>query len=838
MWLRRSGRTSPTAIWAWVCCIFALILFRIGSPVPIRILPFTAVVALSFGGDFYRTSLGRNTIDSRAVNWGEGAAAVALVLLAQRWAVTSTFLGVFLAQLWRRKSLTKCFINGGASATQIGIGAAVAASPVNPAISWRLLGGVLAFMVVNIALFDVIYYTIGVKQNWREIRKAWAFTVPAAAGTSAIAVIAVSLWSSAPVLLIPYFALAVGFIHFNRQNLRMSERFVRTEHLYDFTKSLTTSKRKDGPLLIAESVHDAVSARRVDVIVDLGAEEAKVLLCTSIAGENSQAWVERSAVPAQLLEAQRLPEAHLVSIDGESVITAPLPLQNRVIGAMSVVEPSRTGSKDLTDDDVRLIETMAQHAAIWLDNGRLVDELREEVAQREHEAFHDSLTDLPNRRLFNLRAEVAIRQAIDSDFEGAVMLLDLDDFKEVNDALGHGVGDQLLLACGEKIGRVLPQAATLARLGGDEFAILLPAIASQDEPHAIANAIVEALGDPVTIHDMSLRVDASIGIAYFPTDATDASVALQRADVAMYNAKQKRTVVELYSTTNDFSSSRKLALQADLRRAIGTDQIKLWYQPKVRLATNEVIGVECLVRWQHPIHGLVFPDEFIPQAEQSGLIGPLSNQVIDIALRQQRHWKSEGIHIRMAVNLSVRNLLNATLASDIAKQLDNHGVTPGDLAIEITETAVMSDPERATRTLLELHELGIHLAVDDFGIGQSSLAYLQDLPFDEVKIDRCFVIGIERGEGHDGIARTVVDLGKNLNLRVVAEGIETEAVYSHLRAIGCEIGQGYFIARPLAVEAFELWLSSGQQHLPAPTTSDERVVQIGSATRRRRNLVG
>ena len=193
----------------------------------------------------------------------------------------------------------------------------------------------------------------------------------------------------------------------------------------------------------------------------------------------------------------------------------------------------------------------------------------------------------------------------------------------------------------------------------------------------------------------------------------------------------------------------------------------------------------------------------------------------------------------MAVNLSVRNLLNATLAADVAKQLDIYGVTPGDLSIEITETAVMSDPERATRTLIELHELGIHLAVDDFGIGQSSLAYLQDLPIDEVKIDRCFVTGIDRCEGHDGIARTVVDLGKNLNLRVVAEGIETEAVYLHLRSIGCEIGQGYFIARPLAVEAFELWLSSGQNHLPLPTSANgERVVQIGSAARRRRNLVG
>ncbi len=826
-------RARPLSFCATLISLAALALLFRTPDARLNLPTFAIICTLTFAGDSFRTVIGRVTDGGHGINWSEGAAVLALAALTSRWAIVATFVGVTISRAFQRRKLEKCLLNGSAYALQMGLATVVAGAPVTRAFSWSLLTGMTVFVFSNVVVFELVYRAIGVKRPWVELRRVWLSTLLSATATSMLAVLGIELARSNVFLLVPFFALAFGFIHLNRQNLRMGERFQRTEHLYNFTKSLTTSARKDGPMLIAESVQDALSAKRVDVVVDLGEDEDRVLLCTTHEGENLHTWVDRDKLPTHLRNAQHSPTGHLVTIDGEHVITAPLPLQNRVIGAVSVVEPSKSGKKGLTDDDVRLIETMAQHAAIWLDNGRLVDELRVEIAQREHEAFHDALTDLPNRRLFNQRAEVAIAHALAHAAEGAVMLLDLDEFKEVNDALGHVVGDELLLACGEKISKILPQSAMLARLGGDEFAILLPTVNGRAEPLTIARAIADALDEPMAIRDMSLRVDASIGIAYFPDDATDASVALQRADVAMYTAKQNHTGVELYSTTNDFSSSRKLALQAELKRAIGTDQIQVWYQPKVQLATNEVVGVECLVRWQHPLHGMVYPDEFIPQAEQSGLIGPLSMQIMDIALRQQRRWRAEGIDLRVAVNLSVRNLLSASLAREVAALLDVYATRPGDLVIEITETAVMSDPERAKRTLRDLHALGIHLAVDDFGVGQSSLAYLQELPIDEVKIDRCFVTGIERGEGHDGIARTVVDLGKNLDLRVVAEGIETEACYQHLRLIGCEIGQGYFIARPMPVEAIETWLVKHQPLLPAPVVN-ERVVAIGTAGRRRR----
>ena len=440
--------------------------------------------------------------------------------------------------------------------------------------------------------------------------------------------------------------------------------------------------------------------------------------------------------------------------------------------------------------------------------------LRHQAEVNEHQALHDSLTDLPNRTLFHDRVHQALSSARREHVPAAVMIMDLDRFKEVNDTLGHASGDELLKQVGLRLRDSLRESDTVARLGGDEFGILLPKVLDAEAAVAVARKLRTTLEEPMTIHGLALQMEASIGIALFPDHGSDVQGLLQRADVAMYVAKEQ-SGCEVYTSERDEYSPDRLTLLTELRRAIDRGQLGLHYQPKAELRTGEIHGVEALVRWNHPERGTILPDEFIPPAQKTGVIAPLTMFVLDEALRQCRTWALQGLELCVAVNLSTRNLLDVHLPDTVGQLLTRWEVPPRLLELEITESTILADPVRAMQILSRLDEMGVRLAIDDFGTGYSSLAYLKRLPVDELKIDKSFILGMEESENDAVIVRSTIDLGRNLGLRVVAEGVETQAAWNHLVALGCDVAQGYFLSRPAPAEQLTEWLrdraASGSQ---------------------------
>src|SRR5215218_6973394 len=398
----------------------------------------------------------------------------------------------------------------------------------------------------------------------------------------------------------------------------------------------------------------------------------------------------------------------------------------------------------------------------------------------EHQSLHDALTGLPNRTLFRDRIEQAITSGRRADVASAVMLIDLDHFKEINDTLGHHAGDRLLEEVAHRLERSLGERDTVARLGGDEFGVLLPALRRPGDANVVARQLLAGLREPFSIEGLTLEVDASIGMACHPAHGTGVETLIQRADIAMYSAKEGGGGHAMFEPRLDRFSPRRLSLAGGLRQAIQNGEITLFFQPKAELATGTVVGVEALARWEHPRLGLVGPTEFVPIAEQTGLIAPLTSYVLDTALRQVREWRDEGRELSVAVNLSARSFLDAQL-----------------LEIEITESMLMLDPGRAQAVLERLSRIGLTLSVDDFGTGYSSLANLKRLPVDVIKIDKSFVMDMAIDASDAAIVRSTIDLAHNLGLRVVAEGVESHQSWTRLTELGCDLAQGFYVSRPL-----------------------------------------
>ena len=429
--------------------------------------------------------------------------------------------------------------------------------------------------------------------------------------------------------------------------------------------------------------------------------------------------------------------------------------------------------------------------------------------RREGEALHDGLTGLPNRSLFGLRVERVCGQVSSGPRRtAAVMLLDLDHFKEINDTLGHHVGDQLLRAVAERLTGSLRPGDTVARLGGDEFAVLALDVEGGQSALAVGRRILDALAEPFTIDNVRLDVEGSLGIALHPDHGDGLDLLLRKADIALYAAKVDRSCVRLYDPAQDPHTLERLALATDLRAGLERHELFLHYQPKIDAQSGRVVGFEALVRWRHPQHGVLMPDDFLPVVENTGLIGPLTLEVLDLALQAAASWRGAGYDVSVAVNLSVRHLTDLSLPQQIMERLVAYGLPPQALVLEVTETLIMTDPGRAVGVLGLLRDLGIGLAVDDFGTGYSSLAYLRRLQVDELKIDRSFVMQMSTNEDDAVIVRSTIELGHNLGLRLVAEGVEDAASLERLRGWGCDLAQGYFISRPMAGPDVLPWLAA------------------------------
>src|SRR3954449_4373133 len=434
--------------------------------------------------------------------------------------------------------------------------------------------------------------------------------------------------------------------------------------------------------------------------------------------------------------------------------------------------------------------------------------LRRQAAEKEELALSDGLTGLANRTMFQEAIQAAISGSGRRKVAGAVMLMDLDRFKDVNDTLGHHNGDLLLQRIGARLDSVLRNTATVARLGGDEFAILLRDTHDRQAVVPVVRRVLKVLEEPVVVGGLALQVEASIGIAIFPENGRTVDSVMRAADVAMYVAKEQRSGYEFYDEDGHEHrhDAGRLALIGELRRAMDEAELVLHYQPKVDLQTGKVKGVEALARWNHPERGLISPDEFIPLAERSNLLRPMTVYLLDTALRQCNAWRARGLDISIAVNLSMQNLLDLRLPNDVARLLTSWRLPPGSLELEITESTIMSDHRRAMSILTRLNKMGVTLSIDDFGTGYSSLAYLQELPVSAVKIDKSFVMTMDHDPGNATIVQSTIDLGHNLGLKVIAEGVETERIYGDLAKMGCDYAQGYFLSKPLSPQKMGVWL--------------------------------
>jgi diguanylate cyclase (GGDEF)-like protein len=431
---------------------------------------------------------------------------------------------------------------------------------------------------------------------------------------------------------------------------------------------------------------------------------------------------------------------------------------------------------------------------------RINRQLARQARESEHNALHDALTDLPNRVLFADRLEHAIAAARRDPAPFSVLMIDLDRFKEINDTLGHTTGDRLLREIGPRLAPIMRPGDSIARLGGDEFAVLLPT-AGTEQAKEVTGRVLAAMHEPFALGELTVTVDASVGIVTYPTHGEDAETLVQRADVAMYLAKGQGRGEALYDPSKDPYDPERLLLIGDLRKAIRDNELELHYQPKFATGDLRLVGVEALVRWQHPTRGQLPPGDFIPLAEHTGLIGPLTLDVLRKAARQWRAWHQDGFEVTIAVNLSVANLLDNQLTDDVARILAEEQMQGERLVLEITESTVMTDPRRTIAMLERLAEMGIRLSVDDYGTGHSSLAYLRQLPVHELKIDRAFIQHLAADDENLQIVRSTIALAHSLGLDVVAEGVEDAPALELLQAHACDLVQGFHLGRPVPADA-------------------------------------
>ena len=601
----------------------------------------------------------------------------------------------------------------------------------------------------------------------------------------------------------------------------LRQRFKSLTLLYEFTRLVSGAQRPDAILeAMLGQAKDLLRAERAELWVY---EDEATLLRIRVSDEGRSGGV-LDGTAAAIIEPwfQSNPGATAIShsnrdagalamarlLEAHDCIVAPITESGLIVGLVAVA--NRLGEVNhFGDGDCTMFATLANHASVALENGRLIDRLHVEADERQHQAMHDALTGLPNRVFFGerLRAELVASESAGTTV--AVGLLDLDGFKEINDTLGHQVGDDVLAEVARRLRLGIDADVHVARLGGDEFALLLPRVGARSEVEATGRAIREEISRPIMVDGLRIHVTASIGFAISPDDARDGPTLLQRADVAMYRAKSGLgNGVSFYEATTDDNSPRRLELASGLRGAISEGQLSLLYQPKARLDSGEVVGFEALVRWLHPELGLLMPDEFIPLAERAGSITELTQYVMRVAFAQAGAWRASGRSWSVAVNVSTRNLLDDQFVESVAALLVETGCRPEQVTFEITETSMMSDTKRTIDIMESLADLGIRLSVDDFGTGYSSLMYLQQLPVKEIKIDKLFVRQMRDDPNAEAIVRSVLDLARNLDLHVVGEGVEDRYLWDRLGQLGCTIGQGYFLARPMACTDIDQWVET------------------------------
>jgi diguanylate cyclase (GGDEF)-like protein len=648
--------------------------------------------------------------------------------------------------------------------------------------------------------------------------RSLALTIGASIGVSGVAAAALAALWAEPVVLVPLLLVSAAVLWELRSHGSLSRRFEDLESVYEFTTAVDRAETTDE---VVDSALDRCGRLFVPDLVEVVTVRGVGSTATT-RGDGGRA-VRRPAPPA-VVEALSGESSELGS--GATPLTrAPEPIREHyaardvhsgMIAALSggggtatMIVVGRRSRAEPGLDELRLLDALARQARVAFERVRLMERLRTEIGQKEHQILHDALTGLPNRLQFSIVVEDALRRATRSTDGVAVLLVDLDHFKEINDTLGHQRGDVLLRETAMRLATVIGAREHLARLGGDEFGVVLHGVPGVAEAVDEARRIGAAIQQPFVTEGLAVQVFASIGIALAPDHGTDGETLLRRAEVAMYEAKETAVGVEVYDPQRDRYSTRRLALAAELAVAIDAGALGVHYQPKTRLTDGRVVGIEALARWHHPSHGNVPPAEFIEVAERTGLIRPLTEHVLRTAFRDAVRLRDEGHPLTIAVNIAANSLGDPGFPDLLAQLIGETDVDPQTVILEVTESTVMTDSPRARMVLEALDELGVELSIDDFGTGYSSLAHLSNLPVDEVKVDRSFVTGMAADPRLASIVTSTTALGHALGLRVVAEGVEHRAVWALLRDAGCDLAQGYYIARPMPFTDLGAWLEVG-----------------------------
>ncbi len=619
-----------------------------------------------------------------------------------------------------------------------------------------------------------------------------------------------------PVLLLTYVAYR-GYLH------ALQER--------DIWQQLESASRELNQLeehAVAEAaitwVASLLHADRVELVIESG-EEHEPRVAFYAGGLDGM-------LPTVTGASRHLVEHELPSADAAAAMVYATPLVGPQ-GPIGLLRVSFKGPVELSKREGQVLHTFAHTVSSTLQNARLYSEMRLHAEGKAYEASHDSLTGLGNRALLHDRAAVALAKSAEDGSQCALLIVDLDHFKQINDTLGHVAGDILLRQVGRRIAASMPDAQVVCRLGGDEFAVLHAGLEGMAAADALAARLLQVLAEPVTFDGLRLSVEGSVGIACYPQDAGSFDELLKRADVALYQAKDSRGSFAHYRAERDESSVHRMALAAELRTAISADELVVHFQPQYDLHTGELVGAEALVRWQHPYRGLLLPGEFVSVVEHSGLIRDFTLSVLDKAVAECARWSAGGRSLCVAVNLSARNLLDRELPRDVAKVLRRHGLPPAQLILEITETTMMSELDVVEVVLGELRSLGVQLSVDDFGTGYSSLTFLQRVQVNEIKIDRTFVAGLTTSDHDRALVRATVQLAHSLGARTVGEGVEDAALLEVLKALGCDIAQGYHLGRPVPAEGLRAMIGlPDRREVPVPR-AEVGVVRLHPAPSRR-----
>ncbi|WP_127499806.1 putative bifunctional diguanylate cyclase/phosphodiesterase [Actinoplanes solisilvae] len=755
---------------------------------------------------------------------------LALYYLPPTMVILVMTLALLIAQLARRNDVvaSKLWFNVAKSAA--GAAAAVLLIAALPEIrgagpgTWAILFAAvgLSVLVEVLSLAGVMAVVQSAKAGQEVLRgtlPVWTMSgINSVIGLIFLVALEATTWSA---LLLAFLVLALilmlrSFAEFYRQHRTLSD-------VYELTKAVRDESSDAGlPDVMLGRVQALMRSEYATLWLLPQGRHPEVLLTARV---ENKGLLDLSLTPAAIREkaigdgrtlavgpqfpASEAMRQALRDTKIKDVIVVPLQSGQTSVGSLEVV--NRLGdSRSFRPADVQVLETIAAHVAVAVENSRLVDRLR-------YDAYHDRLTALPNRRRVTdaLAESVKVRA---EDEVVALLLFDVDGQRDVNESMGHAAGDKLLAEVAGRLRAIAGPGALVGRIGGDEFVVTLRA-ESTDSTVQLATDMREELRGPMTVGTLTLDIDTAVGVAVYPDHGSDPEMLLQRAELAANAAKVLPYGVQLFHPALESRAVRRLGIAADLRTALDSGALEVYFQPKVTLTDRHLVGVECLARWQHPAQGEVAPEDFIAVAEHTGQLSRLTEVVLTEGLRRCREWADQERPLSIAVNLSVRTLLDSRFPDQVATLLETYGVAAAQVTFEISEPGMLGDIERVLPTLYRLRDLGVRLSVDDFGTGASSLSYLRQWPVHEVKIDDSFVQGMATDTGDLAIVRAVISLSREFGLTVVAEGVESELTLDLLEEMGCEIGQGYLFSRPLPYERLEAWFSA--QTEPANTPSGE-----------------